>query len=136
MLTSTMKQYIKHIYLLGACMEGVPPLYVAKALGVNSSAVTRMVKKLANLGLLEYEYYGRLNLTEEGKQLGQTLVKEQDVLLNFLRMIGIKEDQLRKELEAIQYNLPPALINRLTKLNEFFCQHPSLVQSFSQFSDP
>ncbi|MCM3676649.1 hypothetical protein M3699_23085 [Peribacillus simplex] len=75
MLTSVMKQYMKHIYLLADPTDQVIPLQVANALGVYPSAVSRMTRKLADYGLIKYEHYRNLRLTKEGKQLGQTLVK-------------------------------------------------------------
>ena len=133
MLTSGMKQYMKQIYLLSDGTNQVTPLLVAKALGVNRSAVSRMTRKLADHGLIKYEYYGKLYLTEKGKQLGQILVKQHEVLKQFLEIIGIKELYVLNELEEIEFNISTCFIERINMLNQYFSQDQSRIQSFYQF---
>ena len=133
MLTSVMKQYMKHIYLLADPTDQVVPSQVANVLGVNPSTVSKMTRKLANHGMIKYEYYGKLHLTKEGKQLGQTLVKHHEILEQFLRTMGIKDTYLRKELEEIELNVSPYLIERIGILNQYFSQDKSRIQSFYQF---
>ena len=133
MLTSGMKQYMKQIYLLSDGTNQVTPLLVAKALGVNRSAVSRMTRKLADHGLIKYEYYGKLYLTEEGKQLGQDLVRQHEVLKQFLEIIGIKELQVLNELEEFEFNISICVIERINMLNQYFSQEQSHIQSFYQF---
>lgn len=133
MLTSVMKQYMKHIYLLADPTDQVVPLQVAHALGVYPSTVSKMTRKLANHGLIKYEHYGKLHLTKEGKQLGQTLVIQHEILEQFLRIMGIKDAYLKKELEEIELNVGPYLMERIEFLNQYFSQDKSRVQSFYQF---
>src|SRR3954467_7542610 len=133
MLTSGMKQYMKHIYLLADYMDQVIPLQVADTLGVHPSAVSRMTRKLADHGLVKYEHYGKLYLTAEGKQLGQSLVQQYEVLMQFFRIMGIDEPYLSKELEDIEFNISSNLIERIEILNQYFSEDPSRIQSFYEF---
>jgi Mn-dependent DtxR family transcriptional regulator len=133
MLTSVMKQYMKYIYLLADPTDQAIPLQVAYALGVYPSTVSKMTRKLANHGLIKYEHYGKLHLTKEGKQLGQTLVKHHEILEQFLRIMGIKDTYLRKELEEIEFNVGPYLIERIELLNQYFSQDKTRIHSFYQF---
>ncbi|WP_338448500.1 iron dependent repressor, metal binding and dimerization domain protein [Niallia oryzisoli] len=132
MLTSGMKQYMKQIYLLSDGAIQVTPLLVAKALGVNRSAVSRMTRKLADYGLIQYEYYGKLYLTEKGKQLGKALVKQHEVLKQFLDIIGIEELHVN-EMEEIEFNMSTCVIERINMLNQYFNQDQSRIQSFYKF---
>ena len=133
MLTSGMKQYIKQIYLLSDGTDQITPVLVANALGVRRSSVSRMTRKLAHHGLIKYEHYGKLYLTEEGKQLGQTLVRQHEVLKQFLEIIGIKEPHVLNELEEIEFNISTCVIERINMLNQYFSQDQSRIQSFYQF---
>ncbi|WP_406603740.1 metal-dependent transcriptional regulator [Neobacillus rhizosphaerae] len=68
------------MYLLADLTDQVVPSQLANVLGVNPSTVSRMVRKLSNQGWVKFEHYGRVYLTHEGKQLGKTLVKHNEVL--------------------------------------------------------
>ena len=133
MLTSGMKLYMKQIYLLSDGANEVTPILVARALGVNRSAVSRMTRKLADHGLIRYEYYGKLFLTEEGKQLGQTLIRQHEVLKRFLEIIAINEPHVLKELEELECNISTCVIERINMLNQYFSQDQSRIQAFYQF---
>ena len=133
MLTLGMKQYMKQIYLLSDGNNQITSLHVANALGVNRSAVSRMTRKLADHGLIKYEHYGKLYLTEEGKQLGQDLVRQHEVLKQFMEILGIKELQVLNELEEFEFNISTCFIERINMLNQYFSQDQSRIQSFYQF---
>jgi Mn-dependent DtxR family transcriptional regulator len=133
MVSSVIKQYLKHMYLLADPTDQVAPSQLAKALGVNPSAVSRMTRKLANHGWVKYEPYGKMYLTKKGKQFGKTLVKHHEVLEQFLKIIGEKDDYLIKELDEIEFNVSPKLIKRIEMLNQYFSQDISRIKSFNQF---
>lgn len=132
MLTPGMKLYIKQIYLLSDGTNRVTPILVARALEVNRSAVSRMTRKLADHGLIRYEYYGKLFLTEEGKQLGQILIRQHEVLKRFLDIIGINDPHILKELEKLECNISTCVIERIDMLNQYFSQDESRIQAFYQ----
>jgi len=133
MLTAGMKQYIKQIYLLSDGDDQIPPVLLANALGIGPSSVSRMARKLSHHGVIENKHYGKIYLTEEGKQLGQTLVRQHEVLKQFLEIIGIKEPHILKELEEIEFNVSACVIERINMLNQYFSQDQSRVQTFYQF---
>lgn len=133
MLTTGMKQYIKQIYILSDGTELIPPTLVANALGIGASSVSRMTRKLALHGVIKYEHYGKLYLTEEGKQLGRALVRQHEVLKQFLEIIGIEEPHLTKELEEIEFNISNNVIDRLNMMNQYFSQDQGHIKSFYQF---
>ena len=73
MPTSTVENYIKHIYLE---QQEDPKILVsmgrlATALDVVPGTVTTMVKALADAGLVDYEPRGGARLTRGGEQLGR-----------------------------------------------------------------
>ena len=125
----------KQIYLLSNGAEPIPPLLVAKALGIGVPSVSRMTRKLALHGVIKHEHYGKLYLSEEGKQLGRTLVKQHEVLKQFLEIIGIEEPHVLKELEEVEFNISTNVIERINMLNQYFKQDESRVKAIHQFCD-
>ncbi|MED1472178.1 iron dependent repressor, metal binding and dimerization domain protein [Bacillus salipaludis] len=92
-----------------------------------------MTRKLAKHGWIEYEHYGKMYLTKKEKQLGQTLVKNHEVLEQFLKMIGVEDAYIVKELYEIEFHISPYLIKQIEILNQYFSQDELRLQSFYQF---
>ncbi len=133
MISSVIKQYLKHMYFLADSTDQVTPSQLAKALGVNPSTVSRMTRKLAIDGWVEYEPYGKMYLTKKGKQFGKTLAEHHEVLEQFLKIIGVKDDYLIKELDEIEFSVSPMLIKRIELLNQYFSQDLTRIKSFNHF---
>ncbi len=114
-----MKQYLKHMYLLADPIDQVVPSQLANVLSVNPATVSRMVRKLSNQGWVKFEQYGRVYLTHEGKQLGKTLVKHNEVLEQFLKIIRGKDDYLLNEINDLEFNISPYLIKKIEVLTQY-----------------
>lgn len=71
MATSTVEDYLKHIYLEQrlATEAGVPTGRIAQAHSVTRGTATAMIKTLAVSGLVEHEPYAGVRLTVAGKEL-------------------------------------------------------------------
>ena len=134
MVSSVMKQYLKQMYLLADATDQVVPSQLANVLGVYPSTVSRMVRKLSNQGWVKFEHYGRVYLTYEGKQLGKTLVKHSEVLEQFFKIIGVEDDSLMHEINDLEYNISPNLIEKIEILTQYFNQDTSRIQSFNGFA--
>ena len=86
MPTPSMEDYIEQIYLLieNKGYDRVP--YIAEALEVHPSSVTKMVQKLDRDSYLNYERYRGLTLTSKGEKIGKRLVERHDLLKSFLKL--------------------------------------------------
>ena len=107
-LTSAMEDYLEMIYR-NIGQEGYMRINtLSELLNVKPSSATRMVQKLKELGLIRYEKYGIIFLSEEGKEYGKFLLERHNVVERFLKSLGIKENLLT-ETELVEHNISKTL---------------------------
>ena len=126
MPTPSMEDHIEQIYLLIEQKGYARVSDIAEALSVLPSSVTKMVQKLDKDGFLIYEKYRGLTLTSKGLKLGKKLVKRHELLEDFLRLIGVKEENIYNDVEGIEHHLSWNSIDRISDLVLFLEENPSL----------
>ncbi len=104
-LTASMEDYLEMIYRLSSKSGFTRINELSDALNVHPPSATRMVQRLGKENLLKYEKYGVIILKEEGKTLGELLLKRHNTIENFLRAIGIPDEILLKETEKIEHTI-------------------------------
>ena len=105
MPTPSMEDHIEIIYSLIEQKGYARVSDIAEALSVLPSSVTKMVQKLDKDGYLIYERYRGLILTPKGQKLGKRLLQRHDLLEQFLRLIGVQEENIYKDVEGIEHHL-------------------------------
>ncbi|MDQ0213620.1 Mn-dependent DtxR family transcriptional regulator [Oikeobacillus pervagus] len=124
MPTPSMEDYIEQIYLLIDHKGYARVSDIAEALSVHPSSVTKMVQKLDRDEYLIYEKYRGLILTNKGKKIGKRLVARHDLLEQFLRTIGVKEENIYNDVEGIEHHLSWDAIDRIADLIQYFEEDP------------
>lgn len=132
MLTSGMEDYLEMIYR-NLEKEGYIRISIlSKLLNVKPSSASKMVQKLAAHGLVNYQRYGVIRLTESGKIYGKFLLERHNVIEKFLRLIGISENLLA-ETELIEHNISKNTMKNIDFLNKFLEKHPEIIDEFRKF---
>ena len=132
MPTPSMEDHIEIIYSLIEQKGYARVSDIAEALSVLPSSVTKMVQKLDKDGYLIYERYRGLVLTPKGQKLGKRLVKRHDLLEQFLRLIGVKEDLIYHDVEGIEHHLSWNSIDRIADLVQVLEENPEFVQKLEK----
>ncbi len=131
-LTPSMEDYLEMICRL-AGREGFTRINdLATALNVQPPSVSNMVKKLAELGMVNFAKYGVIKLKEEGFQLGKYLLWRHSCIQEFLVMLGVKEGLL-EETEKIEHQVSATTLKRLIALADFFRHNPEVLDHFQRF---
>ncbi|WP_042355335.1 transcriptional regulator MntR [Bacillus rubiinfantis] len=120
MPTPSMEDYIEQIYMLIEEKGYARVSDIAEALSVHPSSVTKMVQKLDKDDYLVYEKYRGLILTPKGKKIGKRLVFRHELLEQFLKIIGVKEENIYNDVEGIEHHLSWDAIDRIGDLVQFF----------------
>jgi Mn-dependent DtxR family transcriptional regulator len=120
MPTPSMEDYLEQIYLLIENKGYARVSDIAEALTVHPSSVTKMVQKLDKDDYLVYEKYRGLVLTPKGNKVGKRLVYRHELLEQFLRVIGVKEEHIYEDVEGIEHHLSWDSIDRIGDLVQFF----------------
>ncbi len=132
LLTSAMEDYLEMIYR-NSLRDGYLRINkLAELLNVKASSASKMVQKLGELGMLKYEKYGVVILTESGKDVGEFLLRRHIAIEMFLKNIGIS-DNILVETELIEHNVSAGTFKCIDLLNLFFSENPDLIKNFELF---
>ncbi|GER65725.1 transcriptional regulator MntR [Weizmannia acidilactici] len=132
MPTPSMEDYIEQIFILIESKGYARVSDIAEALSVHPSSVTKMVQKLDKDDYLVYEKYRGLVLTPKGKKIGKRLVDRHHLLEQFLRIIGVDEDNIYKDVEGIEHHLSWNSIDRIGDLVQYFEEDPSRIDALNR----
>ena len=109
-LTDAIQDYVKEIYKLQAAGTRVTTSALAGRLGVSPPSATAMVKKLASLGLVEYERYRGARLTRKGEKVALEVIRHHRLLEQYLsQTLGLPIDALHDEADRLEHALSEEL---------------------------
>jgi DtxR family Mn-dependent transcriptional regulator len=109
-LTAAHEDYLKAIYTLQARGGEVNNSALANYLDIAPASATNMVKKLAELALVEYTPYQGVVLTETGKLIALEVLRHHRLLELYLHeKLKLPWDQVHVEAEKLEHVLSEAL---------------------------
>ena len=82
-LTSIQEEYLKTIYTLQKTEKNVRITDIANKLNKTKPTVNYAVNNLKTVGLINYELYGSITLTEEGVLKAQKTLEAYDIMYIF-----------------------------------------------------
>ena len=114
--TYRMEDYLEIIYELVQHKGYATLVDVADYLNVRPPSVTTMMRRLDQSGLLNYEKYRGIRLTEKGMDIAKIIHDRHSVLSEFLKMIGVSEKIANEDAESMEHHLHTQTMQRLTEL--------------------
>ena len=114
--TYRMEDYLEIIYELVQRKGYATLADVAEYLNVRPPSVTTMMRRLDQSGLLNYEKYRGIQLTEKGRDIAKIIHNRHSILSEFLKMIGVSEKIANADAESMEHHLHPQTMHRLTEL--------------------
>lgn len=115
-LSQSIEDYLKAIYKLqqGA---GASTTRVAEAMEVSSASATNMIKKLAKMGLVDYESYKGAKLTESGQKIALEVIRHHRLLeLYLLEVMGYSWDEVHDEAEKLEHHISEQFEDKIAEL--------------------
>jgi Mn-dependent DtxR family transcriptional regulator len=133
-LTPSLEDYLEEIYRFSLSLNTVRVTDISKRLKVALPSVTKALYKLRDENYIKYERYGEIKLTDQGKEFGYYLVTRNQLLQEFLALIGSKCN-FAFEAEAMEHYLSAATIDAIKNLVEFMKSNPACQQAFKGLMD-
>src|SRR5271156_3816775 len=111
MVSASVQDYAKAVYALeGRCGSLVSTNDLAERLGVTPGSVSGMVRKLAEVGLIEHEPYHGVRLTEQGRRVALEGMRHHRLIELFLvKELGMPWDRVDAEAEVLEHVLSEEL---------------------------
>lgn len=100
---------------------------IAKRLGVGMPSVSVALRALAGRGLVNYDPYQVVTLTEQGQRLGNAIDHRHRVLGEFFaRVLGLDDATAQANACRIEHAIDPAVLDRLERLSAFMQVCPGI----------
>jgi len=119
MLTSTVENYLKCIYLEEQrdSVDLVSTGRIASALRVAPGTATAMIKTLTESGLVSYEPYAGVRLTSSGSKLATHVLRRHRLVELFLvKIMGMDWSEVHAEAEVLEHAVSDRLIDRMDEI--------------------
>lgn len=93
--------------------EGVRSVDIATRLDVSKASVNKAVTALKTAGLVEQSHYGKVVLTEKGREVGEAVWRRHRMLRTFLTQeLGVEFDRADAEACMMEHALSEDTMNR------------------------
>jgi DtxR family transcriptional regulator, Mn-dependent transcriptional regulator len=109
--TEAIEDYAKAIYAISRERDGVVLNgELAERLGVTPATATSMLKRLANLGLVEYVPYKGVELTDAGDKVALETIRHHRLIEAYLsEALGMPSDRVHQEAEVLEHYISEEL---------------------------
>ena len=131
MISKALEEYLKTMYILKKQNDNIRVTDIANKMNCTKPSVNKAINNLKNDGLVNYESYGKIELSEEGEELAKKILEAYDIVYLFLKdVLNLNDIEAKKEAENIKSAISDNTINELAKyvhkvlnLNDLNCNY-------------
>ena len=115
-LTGPVEDYLKTIYEIGRGTVSVATNDIAQRLAIAPASVSGMVRRLADQGLLSYERYRGVTLTEQGRRAALRTIRRHRIIESYLSSaLNYPWDRVHDEAERLEHAASDELVDRMAE---------------------
>ncbi len=115
--SAAMQDYLKAIYRLQQEDDRVTTLNLANELGLSGPSATNMIKRLAELSLVEHSRYHGVRLTSSGEKIALEVVRHHRLLELYLaEAMGFDWHKAHEEAERLEHHVSTEFETRMDEL--------------------
>lgn len=114
------EDYLESIYTLSKENKYIKSVDLAKAMNVSRPAVKAATEKLIEKGYIKKDRYSQIEITEEGKIVGEEIFKKHIVLLDFLMNIGVSREIALLDCCRIEHMISKETYEKIKDFNKKF----------------
>ena len=116
MISKSSEEYLKTMYVLKKQNGNIRVTDIAKKMNCSKPSVNKAIYNLKDNGLLNYESYGTIELTNEGENLAKKILETYDIVYLFLKdVLNLEAEEAEKEAEKIKLAITDSTTNKLAK---------------------
>ncbi len=132
LLSPSAEDYMEMIYRLSEKPGFTRVNDLAAALNVQPPSVTKMIQKLSEINLIQYEKYGVIVLEKAGKDIGKALLYRHNMIEEFLKLLNITEGLL-SETEKMEHTVNDEILSGIRDLVGFFRDNPEILDKWNHY---
>ncbi len=116
MISKSQEDYLKAMYVLKMKNGEIRVTDIAQYLNISKPSVTKAINNMKEMGLVNNETYGKIELTEQGIDIAKKVLEAYDISYVFLKdVLGLEEEKAKKEAEKLKLTMEDNTLNYLAK---------------------
>ncbi len=137
-LSASLEDYLEAIYNLSQAGKVARSKDIAQNLGVATASVTGALKLLSSKGLIDYQPYGFIRLTDKGVQQAQSVVRRHNIIESFfVSVLGVDKKIAEQAACRAEHAIGPVVIDKLLNFTEFSAHYSKngtdIIADFQKF---
>ncbi len=137
MLGRRAEDYLEAIYSLSRDKGYAKVMELAETLGVKPASVSEMLDKLSQEGYVNYKKRMHVTLTEKGLQEAKRVREKREILVKFLKTLGVDDSIAEQDACALEHILHPKTLEQLRNFVRFIESSPAVnprwLEHFREF---
>jgi len=125
--TSAAEDYLERIAALIKSKGYARVVDIAAELKISQASVTTMVQRLDADGLVKYEKYRGMVLTDAGEAVAARIAHRHELLTQLLRFFELPEDVIFRDVEGMEHHISGETLDALERLTRYLEAHPNIV---------
>lgn len=119
-ITPNIQEYLETIYKLSNDNERVKTTSISKELKIAPGSVTQMIKKLEDIGYVDYSQYKGVKLTKDGFNEAEKVVRKHRLLERFLNdILKLKKNSIHEQACEMEHSLSDDAERALCQVLEY-----------------
>ena len=116
MISKSLEEYLKNMYVLEKQNGDIRVTDIAEKMNCSKPSVNKALNNLKENKLINYEVYGKIELTKQGKDLAKKILEAYDIVYVFLKdVLELEKTQAEKEAEKIKLAVSDKTLNELAR---------------------
>lgn len=138
-LSASLENYLRAIYHIVKEKQAARVKDISKCLEIGASSVSEALKNLTDKGLVNYEPYGIITLTLDGKEIAERIIERHGVICNFLEnVLLVDKSEIEENASKIEHEVSDEVLTKFVRFLEFMqtcsCKEPKWVKSFKFYA--
>lgn len=125
--TAAAEDYLERIAALIKTKGYARVVDIAAELKISQASVTTMVQRLDADGLVKYEKYRGMVLTDAGEAVAARIAHRHELLTRLLRFFDLPEEVIFRDVEGMEHHISGETLDALERLTRYLDAHPDIV---------
>jgi DtxR family transcriptional regulator, Mn-dependent transcriptional regulator len=118
-ISKSLEEYLKTMYVLQKQKGDIRVTDIADKMQCSKASVNKAIKLLAENNLVNYEVYGKIEITEEGYKTARKVLEAHDIVYLFLtELLEIDSEKANIEAEKMKKSMEDNTLNKLAKYTQ------------------
>lgn len=135
-ISSGLEDYIETIYVYSLKNEYLKGADLARILNISRASVSEALSKLVSKGLIKYNSYEVITLTQKGFEEGKSVYSKHHTLKDFFEtVLNVESTEAGENACKIEHIVSKNILTKMEKLTNFFKKHKKLLDVYIEESE-